>query len=1471
MVRSRGGRGAAVALTCVALIAGVSVVPPAAAAPAPAPAPVVRADVPEIIDGALATPPALSVAAQSVSPGRPGGQGSFEVVFASTARQTQRVKGLEVRVAAPEGTSLGRVAGVRWRCDVAGDRITATCRLRGSVDKDEDPPRITASLDIAESFGSDVARVRAWARWAGVPREYGQWVVGDQGAVPVYPRATLRVTSNAPTITAFRNGPRQSRQISLRADIGRLQGQYAALTWRQVSGPPVRFLLPRAIDGVASTAQQVAEVTRVPDRQRYVFAARVIAQGQVIERRVSVVVRGDRLLEDLDAAAPTEAAMAAATSLPALRGALRVKDRRDLRIEGPLTSASGSRVTLRALGADAERGTVSWTSGGRRIGEGSTITFTAPGRPGSALLVTARVTLPSGVVARAEHVLIATAPDAKPTTRLSPRDAEGFCRIARAIRQGQARSDTGAYSAPMGTAGVQRLRVPFDRTVIDQGTFDEAGACTAEGGIDITDAVIVQSSSVRLAGVRARLTSEGLTVSRARVTINSTLSNKLTDTIGLEVSGEFTAALAAGDLGTLVGSGAFEPVSIQGEPAVSPVAVFLSLPGGWDFPADAARIDFSDDLAVRVTQAARSPVYPQGTRGTVALSVDIVDDEPARVAATVANIALGETPRGGLITASGTGRIDLADETFALSLPVTCDGGWQSRACEIFGGLRLGNFALEWTSERISLDATAAVSVGESKAYGVTFEGAYRGADDWELKVTESAPWDLGDGIVLRALRGGIESRPSAGTAALRMSVTGTLTGLTLGDAVTVTNLTPTLTNSCPSDAADEPCRLDELKFFLTAEVEATLPGSVRPTAFTARADVNLATLDFTFTSGATDLQIGPEELRLTDVRVVISRGAPTSCVPRGAEAPQDPGVTVRFEGTARILTRDYGLNVQSDARGLCIWGSGDTIDIGGGLKAVTPRVAFTTYAGGATVDDLETIDANRLIMNGGFVFPDTMRQRFGIPGRGVTFEADISADLQEAHFTVAYNADNEVALYRGEGAALTVGQLGFGLDVRLAGTSPGFDGYFFGTGRLELEGSAGVPASSTPLEVRVGVGYAVGSSLRLHLRAGVPSGTVANAFGVQGLTLRRLSASGAIDLVAGAPAVALNADVTLPAGWGSAIGLLPGTTVALAANLEIARPCLEFRVGSDGGDPVVDMGGKGLITGNYFRLVLAPTGCEVPDGRVSERIPAGWAFAVQGALLGSPFQATSRMQIDSEGMRIDAVVEMPRLDLYGVVGFRSHEGIGGPKVTLTLDTGRGILDVTLDAAIEIGDVKSGFGVLASVKGDIRRAGDRFTVDLRGRSQTRLGPVDLVLDPITVKASIPVLGKESATNQLFVDMSTALRATLDLKAFGTYTVEGSGRLQMQDFVLTQLSLKAGGVFDAVVYKVRGTVAVDMCMGTLSEIAADGTGSQCTLYPRGSLASSSPSVRVGVTGTEQVVLKDPKPFAKVFYDREGIEK
>ena len=221
MAGSVAAHVAAAAGACACLVASLLIAPPASAIPSPEPRASARAETPTVITGALEAPPELSVAAQGVSPGRPGGQGAFDVVFASTGRGGQVVRDLQVRVAAPQGTSLDKISGERWRCDIEEGRLSAICDLRGAVGRDEDPPKLSATLDIEPSFAADVARIRAWARWAGEAPEFGAWVVGDQGSVTVYPSATLRLDTPSEAVTAFRNGPEQSRQML----IGVLDGQ----------------------------------------------------------------------------------------------------------------------------------------------------------------------------------------------------------------------------------------------------------------------------------------------------------------------------------------------------------------------------------------------------------------------------------------------------------------------------------------------------------------------------------------------------------------------------------------------------------------------------------------------------------------------------------------------------------------------------------------------------------------------------------------------------------------------------------------------------------------------------------------------------------------------------------------------------------------------------------------------------------------------------------------------------------------------------------------------------------------------------------------------------------------------------------------------------------------------------------------------------------------------------------------------
>jgi hypothetical protein len=455
------------------------------------------------------------------------------------------------------------------------------------------------------------------------------------------------------------------------------------------------------------------------------------------------------------------------------------------------------------------------------------------------------------------------------------------------------------------------------------------------------------------------------------------------------------------------------------------------------------------------------------------------------------------------------------------------------------------------------------------------------------------------------------------------------------------------------------------------------------------------------------------------------------------------------------------------------------------------------------------------------------------------------------------------VALYQGDGAALLLEGIGFGLDLTMpAAGTPDVDAYFFGRARLDIEGS---PSSSTPLEVRIGVKYS-GAQFKIAVQGGLVSGGAQNAFGVEGLTARQLSVSAEFDVVTTTPTLGLNADVTLPPGWMPAIGIADGTPIALAASLDALKPCLRFSMGTEGGADFVDFGGVGFLTANYVQLLLAPAGCTVPSGAQTVTIDPGWAVAVQGRTLGSPVSFAAQFSVSASGIVLAAEVRPPMLEFYGVT-LRGNTPGNSPTMTFAIDTADGTFEATVDAGLEVGNVRLGRGLLVQVEGDVRQRADYYEIDLKGNGDIRLGPVGLSFDPVEVDAEIPRPG--SAT-PLKVEISTTLKATLDLSALGSYSVVASGRLKMTGTTVSEIALSAGGSFDAKLYKLSGTIAFNLCAGTLSPVAADGTGSVCTEFGPTKLATSSPAIRVSAYGTQKWALRDPKPFTKVFYEREGVE-
>jgi hypothetical protein len=312
-------------------------------------------------------------------------------------------------------------------------------------------------------------------------------VVSERSDVRIHPRATLSLSPSAPVVTVFRNGTDQQRQFQLTAKVGGLEGQRASLTWRQVSGPKVLFLSPRKLRDVDISAEQLVQVRTTPRKQRYVFAARVVAQGQVVEKRVSVMTRGGVLLGEVDAATPSEAAIAESTELTPLEGATRVESRHDLRIDGPTVAAVGTHITLRAIGSQAMRGDLRWTIDGTPAGAGRTVQVRAPATPGDTALVDVEAILPSGAVVRAvtEDTLTLAHESAPLAKRLSEqrnidvirdalKDALGVdWRVRCEFGVGEPAGDTALPSAP-GAGAADTRRAEEDDMIAEVGAVDDA-------------------------------------------------------------------------------------------------------------------------------------------------------------------------------------------------------------------------------------------------------------------------------------------------------------------------------------------------------------------------------------------------------------------------------------------------------------------------------------------------------------------------------------------------------------------------------------------------------------------------------------------------------------------------------------------------------------------------------------------------------------------------------------------------------------------------------------------------------------------------------------------------------------------------------------------------------------------------------------------------------------------------------------
>ena len=169
--------------------------------------------------------------------------------------------------------------------------------------------------------------------------------------------------------------------------------------------------------------------------------------------------------------------------------------------------------------------------------------------------------------------------------------------------------------------------------------------------------------------------------------------------------------------------------------------------------------------------------------------------------------------------------------------------------------------------------------------------------------------------------------------------------------------------------------------------------------------------------------------------------------------------------------------------------------------------------------------------------------------------------------------------------------------------------------------------------------------------------------------------------------------------------------------------------------------------------------------------------------------------------------------------------------------------------------------MMVAVKGSLRTSGDVITARLEGYAKGALGPISVEIPQrrdmgkkeslgkpgLMVDLKIPKAGKEGKP-------TVNAGAQINASVVGL-TLKVAADLNYSDGQLVELKAILDTKIDIFVAMLQARVQFDLCQGTLSAIKQDGTGSQCTTFPKDRMSGASPSIRVGITGRYRILWWD----------------
>ncbi len=1500
----------------VALVAAMAVPPqgPASAAEPETGAPAEAFDQPSEgrpVDGSMAPAPALVAQIQQSTPARVGGKGQVQV---SVVRRSPNGRTLhDVTVDIRDRSRAGRIVashGNGWRCETR--RGQASCVMK-RLAAGTSPGALFADVKVTGRVPSGVLSVSTNVSWAKAKAASSKRKaqgsakpispVRDSGVLEVYPRLRASLTSpQGRDLVAFSGGGPQSRESSLAARVSGISGGQVTASWRQLSGPRVRFLQPKTVSGVQ---EQLGQTFVTPKSLRGTknlrFALTLRANGATVRKTIGLRVTGRSLLGEVDPRYGQLAKLAKASNSPDQVEGLAESGKDLVKVSvGPRnTVAPGATVKLTVKPVRkirAQVASVSWFSGtgtqdtdtGLR---GRTVTLAAPKTPGASEVITAVVRLRNGADIQSAEIIAAKTPQPRLlTAEASAANIKTFCSVLETATRKKTQDLTlltdGRKVSPK---TLQSLVLNNTKATWDESAFD-GKKCTGKGTFTFEDATLEQPNG-EITDVKGKITAEdGLSFDSgvwhpSKGFLDGAPPNFLKT---WKVEGNVKSKLSDGKWTPLAGAMTI-PGKILGPLDFSKMAL-IPIPIGdqtWHIGKIGIQFLNSDpkdpDVLLRDGTLRLEQEFTGPNEASIKLAGDSYLDKVDTVHVAVANIQLAKTSKGDTWQASGTADVRRDKSDWKIELAVKCANGTDLvQDCELFSHFAVENAKIYWTSTKFGLAANARVQYGDDRKYPFALIGSYHSAAKWDLAAQNTSPFPIKDDVTLDRMVGKLEMEPIKKKEAeedeksrLVGAFTGTVEGLKFGSNISPEKVTGSLTNACPIEENKPDCNEGEMRIAVDAEVRTTLPGKSDPVLLTADATVNLNTLEFTFAVGLKDVSIGPEALQIKQATFIISTGKQGLCTPKDAAA-QPSVLNIGFIAEAKILggTVTVGGGWSSGAQGepgQCFFGSPGPMDLGESMKTSKSLITYGTYKNGTKfalpgyTEPIILGKPNVMSLSGNFAMPKVVNDFFNIPDASLTYTAELATDLTSAKFEIAYKVatGQRITVYQGDSSNFGLTEVGFGVAWLKRGTKAEVELSAFADGALFIKGNPdqGIPDSDTPLGVSLAFGFKEGEvSMSLQVGVNTQDKPIENAFGQAGLTVRNLAFKASLKLPSVTPEIAFNGDADLPTSWTSGSGMKTQKAV-LGFVLAKVDPCLKFELGDETAKPtdpaIIDIGG--VVTANYLKLLIAPTGCTLPvGGRGEERLEPGFGFAFVGTVVGSKLDVVLNVGFQG-GFKMKGHVKTDKFDLYAIA-LSSYDGKNGPDIEFDIDSAAKKYDITIDAAIEIGKVQYRIGGIVKVQGKVSTSGDYYDVDLVATgSKIVLGPISVNVDRLSAKVHWAKKDENKSKSYANVD------AALHVNALGLH-IGADGSLVYKNSQLEKLNVGVETGMDVGVLAVKGRVAFNYCLGTLT---LDRSKGESTCAPFAGYVDASPAYRLSLIGKARVLWWEDA-YTWVAYDQEGKE-